>query len=89
MIIEYEIHCFERTLRIKFPEGYEHLKDEILKMLDEYYLYWHDAVNIADPDEKFTVQDSCLEEYMMDRLSETYNMWEEWNSIYYGDGEDE
>ena len=89
MIIEYDIHCFERTLTIKFPEGYKHLKDEILKMLDEYYLYWHDAENIADPDEKFAVQDSCLEEYMMDRLSETYSMWEEWDSIDYGGNDNE
>lgn len=89
MIIEYDVHCHERTLQIKFPGGYEHLKGEILEMLDEYYFYWHDAENIEDNEERFAVMDACLEEYMMDRLSETYNMWEEWDSIYYGDDEEE
>jgi hypothetical protein len=89
MLIEYDVECFERTLQIKFPEGYEHLKDEILKMLDEYYFYWHDAENIEDPDEKSAVEDACLEEYMMDRLSETYGMWEEWESIPYGEDAEE
>ena len=89
MLIEYDVECFERTLQIKFPEGYEHLKDEILKMLDEYYFYWHDAENIEDPDEKSAVEDACLEEYMMDRLSEIYGMWEEWESISYGEDAEE
>lgn len=83
MIIEYDICCFERTLRIKFPEGYEHLRDEILEMLDEYYDTWMHIENIADPCERDYVNNSCLEEYMMDRLSETYAMWEEWESVPY------
>ena len=85
MLIEYDVHCFERTLTIKFPDGYEHLKEEISELLEKFYLEWHDAENIADPEERFAVQDTCLEEYMMDRLSETYAMWEEWESIPYGD----
>ena len=89
MIIEYDINCFERTLVIKFPYGYKHLEDEILEMLDEYYDYWHSAEYIEDPEERAIVQDSCLEEFMMDRLSETYNIWEEWSVDYYGDDEEE
>lgn len=89
MIIEYDIHCFERTLYITLPDDYKHLKDEILEMLEEYYNEWHDAENIEDDDERFAVLDTCLEEYMMDRLSETYNIWEEWDTSYYGDDEEE
>lgn len=89
MIIEYDVHCHERTLTITFPNGYEHLKKAIIKMLDEYYDYWHDAENIEDDEERTYVMDVCLEDYMMDKLSETYNMWEEWESIYYGDNEEE
>ena len=89
MIIEYDVECFQRTLTIKFPDGYEYVKKEILAMLDEFYFEWHDAENIEDPEERAYVMDMCLEEYMMDRLSETYNMWEEWDSIYYGNDEEE
>ena len=89
MIIEYDVHCFERTLQITFPEGYEWAEGEILQLLDEYYCYWHDAENIEDPEEQAYVHDSCLEEYMMERLSETYNQWTEWDSVYYGDDEEE
>lgn len=89
MIIEYDVHCFQRDLLITFPDSYEHLRSEILKMLDEYYYYWHDAENIEDDDERNAVMSTCLEEYMMDRLSETYNMWEEWDTYYYGDDTEE
>lgn len=89
MIIEYDINCFARTLVIKFPYGYKHLREEILKLLDGFYDYWHGAEYIDDPEEKLAVRDTCLEEYMMDRLSEVYNIWEEWESVYYGDDEEE
>lgn len=72
MIIEYDIACFERTLVIKFPDGYEHLKSEILAMLDDYYNEWQNSDECT-----------CLEEYMMDRLSETYAVWTTWESIQY------
>ena len=89
MIIEYDISCFERTLEIHFPDEYEHHQDEILKLLDDYYYKWHDAENIADPVERTYVEESCLEEYMMTGLSEIYDQWEMWDSIYYGDSEEE
>ena len=85
MEVRFWINCFDRELVIKFPFGYEHLKEEIKQMLDDYYFEWHDVENIGDPEERKYVQDSCLEEYMMERLRETYNMWDEWNSIYRGD----
>ena len=83
MILEYDVVCFERTLQIKFPNGYEHLKDEILEMLDNYYDEWMNTGEITNPEKQDLVNCTCLEEYMMFRLSETYNMWEEWRSIYY------
>ena len=89
MEVRYDCSCFERELVIKFPDGYEYLKKEIMQMLDDYYFEWHDAENIKDPVERAYVQDSCLEEYMMDKLSETYNMWDEWTSEYYGDNPEE
>lgn len=84
MIIEYDLNCFDRTLTITFPDKYEYLKEEILEMLDGFYFEWHDAENIEDSDERAAVLDICCEEYMMDRLSETYNMWDEWDTDYYG-----
>ena len=70
MTIEYDIHCFERTLYIVFPEEYAEQKDDIFKLLDEYYYAWH-----AD-------NDPCkgCEEYMMDCLLDNYQ-WECWTSI--------
>lgn len=89
MNIQYDCSCFERNLVIVFPDEYEYLRKEIEQMLDDYYYEWHDAENIKDPEWKAYVLDSCLEEYMIERLSETYNMWEEWVSKYYGDDPDE
>lgn len=89
MIIEYDVHCFERTLQITFPEGYEWAEGEILRLLDDAYCEWHDLENIQDPEELKIIQDSCLEEHMMFRLSKKYNQWTEWDSVYYGDDEEE
>ena len=78
MITRYWVNCFERELCIEWDDAYKPLEKEILDMLDGYYFEWHDVENIADPVEQKYVQDSCLEEYMMYRLSETFNQWEEW-----------
>ena len=83
MIVEYDIYCFERTLRIKFPEGYEHLKDEILKILDKSYDTWMHIGEITDSVERDYVNNACLDEYMIGKLTETYDMWETWESIDY------
>ena len=75
MTIEYDVVCFERTLTIKFPDKYEHLKDEILKALDRYYDVWQEYDPIK-----------CLEEFMVNSVCDEYNLgYEEWESIPYGD----
>lgn len=89
MIIEYDITCFDRTLKIKFPDSCKQFEKEILKMLDEYYYKWHDVENIEDPEERAYVENACLEEYIIDMLSMVFNEWEEWDSFYYSDDENE
>jgi hypothetical protein len=44
-------------------------------MLDQYYDEW---VNFEGPYETDDIENMCLEDYMMERLSETYSMWIEW-----------
>ena len=78
MITKYYVNCFERELCIKWDDAYKYLEKEILDMLDGYYCEWHSTEEIADPDYKAYVENSCCEEFMMERLSETYNMWESW-----------
>ena len=75
MNIYYDCSCFERNLVIVFPDEYEYLRKEIEQMLDDYYYEWHNAENIEDPEERAYVLDSCLEEYMVERLSETYKLF--------------
>ena len=78
MITRYFVNCFERELCIKWNDAYKYLEKEIIDMLDGYYCEWHSTEEIADPDYKAYVENSCCEEFMMERLSETYNMWESW-----------
>ena len=73
MEVRYYCACYERTLVIKFPSHYEFLRKETELMLDKFYDEW---VNFEGPAEY--VQDMCLEEYMMERYSETYTVWDEW-----------
>ena len=75
MEIRYDCECYNRTLVVSFPSGYWYLKTEIEEMLDQYYDEW---VNFEGPYETEDIHDMCLEDYMMERLSETYNMWIEW-----------
>ena len=89
MIIEYDIHCFERTLKITIPDKDLHREDEILEILDEHYDYWHSAEYIEDEEERLVVMDSCLEEFIMEGLSKTYNGWLEWDTEYYSDDEED
>lgn len=77
MIIRYWV-SFERELCIEWDDAYKPLEKEILDMLDGYYLEWHSTEEIEDPNYRAYVEDSCCEEFMMERLSETYNMWESW-----------
>lgn len=89
MIVTYDVSCFERELKIVFPDGYERYRKEIEQILDTAYYKWHSPEEIEDPEESKYVQDSCCEEYMMDELSLVFNQWEEWTSEYYGDNEAE
>lgn len=73
--VEYDVFCFERTLKIKFSKGSNINKDEILKALDRYYDEWQND----DPD-------MCLEEFMVNEVCDEYDLaYEEWDSIPYGD----
>ena len=78
MVIRYYVNCFERELCIKMDDAYQLLEKEILDMLDGYYFEWHSTEEIEDPEYRAYVEDSCCEEFVMERLSETYNMWESW-----------
>ena len=75
--VEYDVVCFERTLKIKFSKGsnIENM-DEILKSLDKYYDEWQ---NDDDPT-------YCLEEFMVNEVCDEFDLTvEEWDSIPYGD----
>ena len=78
MKIEYHVDNFNETLIITFPKGYECAEEEILLMLEDFYQEWHSADEIEDDAERAMIMDSDLYDYMMGRLSETYNTWEEW-----------
>ena len=73
MEIRYKCECYDRTLVIKLPENYEYLREETNLMLDQFYDEWVNFDGMADE-----LYDMCLEEYMMERYSETYAVWDEW-----------
>lgn len=72
MIVEYDIFCFNRTLRITFPDNTSVSKNTILKCLNIYYDSWHSMED---------AQYMPLEEYMMICLSIICNDWISWESI--------
>ena len=74
--VEYDVVCFERTLKIKFSKG-SNIEDMnvILKALDKYYDEWQ---NDGDPT-------YCLEEFMVNEVCDEFDLTvEEWDSIPYG-----
>lgn len=74
--VEYDVFCFERTLKIKFSKGSNINKDRIWELLDKLYDEWQDD---DDPD-------MCLEEYMVEGICEICGLTvEEWDSIPYGE----
>ncbi len=78
--VEYDVVCFERTLKIKFSKGsnIENM-DKILKSLDKYYDAWQ---NDDDPT-------YCLEEFMVNEVCDEFDLSvEEWDSIPYGGKEE-
>jgi hypothetical protein len=78
--VEYDVVCFDRTLKIKFSKGSNiENKDDILKSLDKYYDAWQ---NDDDPT-------YCLEEFMVNEVCDEFDLCvEEWDSIPYGGNEE-
>jgi hypothetical protein len=76
--VEYDVVCFERTLKIKFSKGSNINKEEIWKALDKYYDEWQEDD-----------QGMCCEEFMVDSVCEEFDLtYDEWDSIPY-DGKEE
>jgi hypothetical protein len=76
--VEYDVACFERTLKIKFSKGSNIYKDEIWKALDRYYDEWQEDD-----------QGRCCEEFMVDSVCEEFDLtYDEWDSIPYGGKEE-
>lgn len=73
--VEYDVACFERTLKIKFSKGSNIDKDEIWKALDKYYDEWQDDD-----------QGRCCEDFMVESVCEEFDLtYDEWDSIPYGE----
>lgn len=84
--VEYDVACFERTLKIKFSKGSNIYKDKIWEALDKYYDRWNHIGEIEDPEERDYVECMCLEEYMVEEVCEEFDLTvEEWDSIPYGE----
>ena len=79
MVVEYDISCHQETLFIEFPNEYKNREDDIIEILDDCYQEWHLYDEIEDP----------IQEYMIEKLSEYYDMWTWWFLIYEGDDETE
>lgn len=74
--VEYDVVCFERTLKIKFSKGSNIDKNKVLKTLDALYDEWHNDDN----------PEMCLEEFMVEYVCRDLNITvEKWDSIPYGD----
>ena len=72
MEIRFECECYERTLVIEVPVRYKHLKEDIMKNLDLYYNEWIFFETEA-------TEEMCLEEYMMYKLTEEYDVSLAWH----------
>lgn len=71
--VEYDVACFERTLKIKFSKGSNIYKDEIWKALDRYYDEWQEDD-----------QGRCCEDFMVESVCEEFDLtYDEWDSIPY------
>ena len=67
MEIRFDCDCYNRTLVIEIPKRYAHLKEEMLKYLEQYYDEW-----VCFETEETEVM--CLEEYMTDKFSDQYEL---------------
>lgn len=89
MIVTFDVSCFDRQLKVVFPDELKSKRKKILQVLEDAYYFWHHPEDIEDEEERECVEDACCEEYMIDELSLTFNQWEKWTSEYYGDDEEE
>lgn len=78
MIVRYWVNCFDRELCIEWEDGYKEFENEILETLDDAYCTWNSTEDIEDTEERIFVENSCCEDFMMEKLSEIYNMWDSW-----------
>ena len=84
MLITYDISCFDRELRISFPNHMEDKKNQILDVLDKAYDEWNNPEDIEDEEERAYENDACCEEHLMYRLGFQFPNWKRWASFYYG-----
>ena len=68
MEIRFECECYDRTLVIEIPKRCcKFFKRDMLKSLDQYYNEWI----CFETEESETM---CLEEYMIDKLTDEYDL---------------
>lgn len=72
MEIRYECECYDRTLVIELPKRYIHLSEEIVYNLNQYYDEWI----YFETEES---EEMCLEEYIMYRLTNQYDVSLAWH----------
>lgn len=72
MEIRFECECYERTLVIDFPTKRYWDRKEIMENLDQYYNEWVCC-------ETEEAECMCLEEYMMCKLTEQYDLSLAWH----------
>lgn len=62
--------------KYRYNDDYEIIQDKGINVL--VYADANSVETIEDPEYKAYVEDAPLEEFMITRLSETYNMWDSW-----------
>ena len=72
MEIRYDCECYDRTLVIELPKRYVHLSEEIVYSLNQYYDEWI----YFETEES---EEMCLEEYIMYRLTNQYDVSLAWH----------
>lgn len=72
MEIRFECECYDRTLVITIPKRYVHLSENMIESLNQYYDEW-----IYFETEE--AEEMCLEEYIMYKLTEQYDVSLAWH----------
>lgn len=71
MEVRFECECYDRTLVVNFPTKRYWDREEIMEYLDQYYNEWIFFETEA-------AEEMCLEECMMYRLTEQYDISLDW-----------